>query len=78
MRSHRYKLIYYYAEALGTMGSKDESRPPEWELFDLEKDPYELNNVYKDPAYAETVAALKQELDALQREVLDVPVVQVD
>ena len=31
-------------------------------LFDLEKDPYELHNVYHDPAYAEVVAELTAEL----------------
>lgn len=78
IRTHRYKLIYYYAEALGTIGSKDEKRPPEWELFDLEKDPFEMNNVYSHPDYADTVRQLKQELAQLQREVLDEPVEQID
>jgi Arylsulfatase A and related enzymes len=77
IRTHRYKLIYYYAEALGTSGSMDESRPPEWELFDLEKDPYELNNVYADPAYADAVQELKAELRRLQLEVLDEPVHEI-
>ena len=37
--------MYKRQDALGTEGSIDESYEPEWELFDLEKDPYELNNV---------------------------------
>ncbi|MBD2847576.1 sulfatase [Paenibacillus sp. IB182496] len=73
IRTHRYKLIYYYAQALGTSGSVDEDRAPEWELFDLERDPHELRNVYADPAYADTVAALKRELRAQQLAVLDEP-----
>lgn len=77
IRTHRHKLIYYYAEALGTSGSIEEKRPPEWELFDLEKDPYELRNVYSDPAYADTAAALKRELHDLQRAVLDEPVEEI-
>ncbi|WP_309122543.1 sulfatase [Paenibacillus sp.] len=77
IRTHRYKLIYYYAEALGTSGSIEERRPPEWELFDLEKDPYELNNVYADPAYAHRVASLKSELRSLQLAVLDEPVDEI-
>ena len=32
------------------------------ELFDLRKDPYQLNNVARDPAYRETKAELKQQL----------------
>ncbi|RKN73037.1 DUF4976 domain-containing protein [Paenibacillus ginsengarvi] len=78
IRTHRYKLIYYYAEALGTILSKDESRPPEWELFDLEHDHCELRNVYADPAYAEVREQLKAELAQLQRDVLDEPVKQID
>lgn len=73
IRTHEYKLIYYYADALGTTGSLDERRAPEWELYDLKKDPYELNNVYYDAAYASIISSLKQELTALQLEVRDVP-----
>jgi arylsulfatase A-like enzyme len=71
IRTHRYKLIYYYGEALGSTDAMDEPRIPEWELFDLEKDPCELNNVYHDPAYVETVMALKDQLYKLKKEVKD-------
>mgnify|MGYP002866524423 FL=1 len=73
VRTHRYKLIYYYADALGQPGAIDESKPPEWELFDLDEDPNELNNVYHDPAYAEIAAELRGELRRLQEEVQDAP-----
>ena len=66
MRTERYKLIYYYGEALGSGGAIDHSTPPEWELFDLEKDPHEMHNVYKDPAYANVVVELKAELERLR------------
>ena len=55
VRTHRYKLIHYYE--IG-----------EWELFDLARDPDELNSVYDDPAYADVVASLKQRLDRLRAE----------
>jgi arylsulfatase A-like enzyme len=71
LRTHRYKLIYYYNDALGQAGAIDETYDPEWELFDLEQDPYELHNVYHDPAYAELVAELTEELHRLQAEVGD-------
>ncbi|MBN1581861.1 MAG: sulfatase [Anaerolineae bacterium] len=71
VRTLRYKLIYYYSDALGQLGAIDESYEPEWELFDLEKDPYELNNVYADPAYADVVAELTDELHRLQAKVGD-------
>ena len=54
VRTARYKLIHYY-----NIG--------EWELFDLHKDPNELNSVYADPAYADVVKRLKAELTRLQK-----------
>lgn len=71
LRTHQYKLIFYYGEALGAADAIDESRTPEWELFDLEKDPYEMNNVYHDPEYAETIITLKEELYRLKQTVGD-------
>ena len=71
IRTRRHKLIYYYADGLGQPGTGTETHPPEWELFDLEKDPRELNNVYDDPAYAGVAAELTRELHRLQAEVGD-------
>ena len=71
MRTQRYKLIYYYGEALGTAGSIDEPKTPEWELFDLHKDPLEMNSVYDDKDYAGIVEELKRELFCLKEEALD-------
>ena len=73
VRTLRYKLIYYYADALGQAGALDEPKEPEWELFDLEKDSCELVNVYRDPAYAEVVRQLRGELRRLQEKVGDQP-----
>ncbi|HIE51955.1 MAG TPA: DUF4976 domain-containing protein [Armatimonadetes bacterium] len=58
LRTERYKLIYYYTI-------------DEWELFDLEKDPYELRSLYDDPAYAEVGQQLKAELERLRKELGD-------
>jgi arylsulfatase A-like enzyme len=55
----RAKLIHFY-----TLG--------EWELYDLEKDPHELLNVYGKSEYAKTQAHLTAELERLRKE-LDVP-----
>ncbi len=71
VRTHRYKLIYFYNDALGQPGAIDETYEPEWELFDLEKDPHELMNVYCDPGYAGIVQTLKDEMHRLQTEVGD-------
>ncbi|MFD0958197.1 sulfatase family protein [Paenibacillus chungangensis] len=74
VRTHTHKLIYYYGEAYGLPGSQEIAVNPEWELFDLVKDPYELNNVYNQPEYQQTVLELKEELERLQRELGDEPV----
>ena len=58
VRTLRYKLIFF-------------NRIKQWELFDLQKDPHELKNVYADPAYADTVKMLKAELYRLKKEVKD-------
>ena len=58
IRTERYKLIYF-------------NKIDQWELFDLRKDPRELNNVYADKAYAETVKQLKDALYRLKKEVKD-------
>ncbi|MDX9979253.1 MAG: sulfatase [Lentisphaeria bacterium] len=78
IRTHRHKLIYYYAEACGQPNTIDVPGKQEWELFDLEQDPRELNNVYHDPAYAAIVRELKDELHRLQAEVQDQPCAEVD
>ena len=73
VRTLRNKLIYYYADGLDQPGVIDDSKEPEWELFDLEADPYELNNVYHDPAYADVVEGLTAELHRLQADLDDEP-----
>ena len=73
IRTERYKLIYYYGEALGSAGAIDEPTEPEWELFDLEVDPKEMRNIYHEPENAGLVSALKVELEQLQRELGDRP-----
>lgn len=50
VKDKRYKLIRFY------------KRHNAWELFDLEKDPKELKNVYNDKAYRKIVAKMKKKL----------------
>ncbi len=50
VRTDRYKLIHFYYDI------------DEWELFDLEKDPSEMQNVYNDPAYKEIKKEMHERL----------------
>ena len=67
IRTKEHKLIFYY----GAKYDGSYRTPPAWELYDLAKDPAENVNVYNDPAYAETVADLKERLAALRTRVGD-------
>jgi hypothetical protein len=49
---------------------------PEFELFDLKKDPYEMNNLADDPEYAEIKAELLAELNAWRKEIKDIGVTE--
>ena len=44
---------------------------PYWELYDLKKDPNEMNNVYDNPEYLEIVKKLKEDLLKLKEETGD-------
>lgn len=72
-RTARYKLIYYYNDGLGIPGAGTGTYPGEWELFDLDQDPHEVNNVANDPGYAEVFADMRCRLRAGQLEVDDTP-----
>ena len=73
IRTLKYKLIYYYCDPLKQRGARKDYHEPMWELFDLEKDPLEMYNVYNDPQYAEIINHLKKELHRLQTDVGDTP-----
>ncbi len=71
IRTREHKLIFFYGLPLDANGAQPYVTPPGWELYDLVRDPHELNNVYNDPEYAEVAARLKSELFALKRETGD-------
>lgn len=52
VRTEKYKLLHFYLD-------------DRWELFDLEADPNEMNNVYGDPNYVQVQADMKKELERL-------------
>jgi arylsulfatase A-like enzyme len=58
VRTDRYKLIYFYENN-------------EWELYDLEKDRSEMQNLYNDPAYSKIQDKLKETLKSLKQQYKD-------
>jgi arylsulfatase A-like enzyme len=61
IRTRRFKLIHFYYDI------------DAWELYDLEKDPRELNNVYDDPSYRDIRKELSERLRAIQASYGDSP-----
>lgn len=53
IRTQKYTLAHFYYNI------------DVWELYDLEKDPNQMNNIYNDPNYASTIAELKVKLKNL-------------
>lgn len=75
IRTKKYKLIFFYGKYWvdtdnpnaewnkASWGNKfDLHTPPAWEFYDISKDPTESNNAYKDPAYKDIIANLKEQL----------------
>ena len=58
IRTKRYKLIHFkYRSTYGNKG---------WELYDLDKDPNELNNIYGLPENEKLIKDLKAKLVSLK------------
>ena len=55
IRNERYKLIHFYYDM------------DQWELYDLKKDPNELNNIYVSKKETKLVSKLKSELYSLKK-----------
>lgn len=77
IRTQRYKLIFFYGENFMTtpypfydkkwvaetqQHNSAVSTPVAWELYDLQQDPSEQNNLYEDLRYNQIIIDLKQEL----------------
>jgi arylsulfatase A-like enzyme len=52
--TERYKLIHFYYDV------------DEWELYDLEKDPREMQSVYNDPEYSEVQEMMHRKLEEVR------------
>lgn len=82
IRTKRHKLIFFYGmdftdtHAGRAVEGRDGNRywkntPVAWEFYDLEKDPLEMHNRYDDPAYADVIAKLKDQLKAERESIGD-------
>lgn len=67
IRTKNYKLIYFY----GADYKGGYQTPPAWELYDLKRDPSELNNVYDNPEYKNVRNQLKAQFAQLRLDVGD-------
>ena len=65
VRTDRYKLIHFYDDI------------DAWELYDLENDPHEIQNLIDDPDHQQKISQLKDELNKL-REQYQLPANEVD
>ncbi len=54
IRTERYKLIHFYYDI------------DEWELYDIQQDPVEMNNLFGQEGYDDITAGLKEQLKKLQ------------
>ena len=55
VRTKNYTLVHYF-------------ETDEWDLFDLKKDPGQMQSVYANPEYADVVKNLKAEIETLRRQ----------
>ncbi|GAI49746.1 unnamed protein product, partial [marine sediment metagenome] len=59
IRTGQHKLIHFYNDI------------DKWELYDLQEDPGEMNNLYGQPEYNEVIIELKKQLEILQAKYQD-------
>ncbi|MCP4311530.1 MAG: sulfatase [Bacteroidetes bacterium] len=73
IRTRKYKLIFFYGSDFTNIhGGREVTKfngnrywvntPVAWEFYDLEKDPGEMNNLYRDPDYQAVIAGHKKQL----------------
>lgn len=71
IRGERYKLMFLYGDRLDATGSEDTPTTPSWEFYDLQADPHENHNAYKDAQYAPVIKEMKKRLLKLRKEAND-------
>ncbi len=58
VRGERYKLIFFY----GCNYRGGDNTPVAWEFYDLQKDPFEMKNLYANPEHKKIISEMKIEL----------------
>lgn len=66
VRNKRYKLIHFYHDI------------DQWELYDLQKDPGEVNNLYGQKGYEKVTKSLHDQMLALQKQYNDTTAVDIN
>ncbi|MBI9018893.1 MAG: sulfatase [Phycisphaerae bacterium] len=69
IRTKEYKLIFFYGQP--EKEGKMHATPPGWELYDMKKDPEELNNLYGKKEYVKVADKLKKQLLAERKRIGD-------
>jgi len=67
----QYKLIHYLNHGIEPPRGSGVGKVPEWQLFDLQNDPGEVENLYEDAQYAEIREHLTKRLEFWTLEVGD-------
>ena len=63
IRGKRYKLAFYYGNALKVNEYSEKEMPTKfWDFFDLEKDPSEARNAYSDAEYQDIIKEMKADI----------------
>ena len=81
IRTKNHKLIFYYGKYWVDTDDPSASwntnswgndfthhTPPAWEFYDLQKDPFEMNNLYQNSEYKDVIADLKDQLTQLRQD----------
>lgn len=71
IRTQDYKLIYYYGLPLDANGAEEEPTPQGYELYDMQKDPQEMCNVFDHEAYKEVAKKLLKLLNQAKKDLKD-------
>jgi len=71
IRTKTHKLIFFYGLGLDAPGAKKDPTPPYFELYDLQNDPHEMNNVFGSAKYAKIQKKLLKQLDDLKKRIGD-------